>query len=302
MGGLVVPAVFAGLPFEVEILFAELDGTFPNHPANPIQPENLGDLRSRYWSAGSDIGLAFDGDADRVFLVDENAEPVSGSLTTAIVGAAMLEKYPGATILYNLICSHAVPEVITEHGGTPIRTRVGHSFIKAVMAETGAIFGGEHSGHYYFRDNFRADSGIIAALVVLEALSQGRSPLSVLRVPFERYSDSGEINTEVSEPAGAVGRGGRALPRAGRGDRRAGRADRRPRRLVVQPAALEHRAAPPAQRRGEDRARTRPPSRRGARRHPPACGEPGGMTRVVTTTKGVPNGARPATARRSRLS
>jgi phosphomannomutase len=205
MGGLIVPEVFAGLPFEIEILFAELDGTFPNHPANPIQVENLADLRSRILVTGSDVGLAFDGDADRVFLVDEKAEPVSGSLTTAIVSAAMLEKYPGSKILYNLICSHAVPEVITEHGGIPIRTRVGHSFIKAVMAETGAIFGGEHSGHYYFRENYRADSGIIAALVVLEALCKAGVPLSVLRVPFERYSDSGEINTEVSDPAALVG-------------------------------------------------------------------------------------------------
>jgi phosphomannomutase len=205
MGGLIVPEVFDGLPFELEILYPELDGSFPNHPANPIQVENLADLRSRILLDGSDVGLAFDGDADRVFLVDEKAEPVSGSTTTAIVSAAMLESHPGSKILYNLICSHAVPEVIIERGGIPIRTRVGHSFIKAVMAETGAIFGGEHSGHYYFRDNYRADSGIIAALVVLEALSKAGVPLSELRVPFERYSDSGEINTEVADPAGLVG-------------------------------------------------------------------------------------------------
>jgi len=205
MGGLIVPEVFAGLPFEVEILYPELDGSFPNHPANPIQVENLADLRARILQSGSDVGLAFDGDADRVFLVDEKAEPVSGSTTTAIVSAAMLESHPGSKILYNLICSHSVPEVIIERGGIPIRTRVGHSFIKAVMAETGAIFGGEHSGHYYFRDNYRADSGIIAALVVLEALSKAGVPLSELRVPFERYSDSGEINTEVADPAGLVG-------------------------------------------------------------------------------------------------
>ncbi len=140
-----------------------------------------------------------------MFLVDEKAEPISGSLTTAIVSVAMLERYPGSKILYNLICSHSVPEIIIEHGGVPIRTRVGHSFIKAVMAETGAIFGGEHSGHYYFRENYRADSGIIAALVVLEVLSKAGIPLSELRVPFERYSDSGEINTEVPDPAGLVG-------------------------------------------------------------------------------------------------
>jgi len=205
MGGLIVPSVFAGLPFELEILFPELDGSFPNHPADPIQLENLADLRARVLESRSDVGLAFDGDADRVFLIDELAQPLSGSLTTAIVSAAMLERHPGSKILYNLICSHAVPEVIRERGGVPIRTRVGHSFIKATMAETGAIFGGEHSGHYYFRDNFRADSGIIAALVVLEALSKAGLPLSELRKPFERYADSGEINTEVPDPVGLVG-------------------------------------------------------------------------------------------------
>ncbi|MGA3215465.1 MAG: phosphomannomutase/phosphoglucomutase [Acidimicrobiales bacterium] len=205
MGGLVVPRVFAGLPFELEILFGELDGSFPNHPANPIEVENLSDLRARILASHADVGLAFDGDADRVFLVDERGEPMSGSLTTAIVAATMLERFPGSKILYNLICSHAVPEIITERGGIPIRTRVGHSFIKAVMAETGAIFGGEHSGHYYFRDNYRADSGIIAALIVLEALSKATVPLSQLRLPYERYSDSGEINTEVPDPALLIG-------------------------------------------------------------------------------------------------
>jgi phosphomannomutase len=204
MGGLVVPRVFEGLPFELEVLYPELDGSFPNHPADPIQVKNLADLRARILESHADVGLAFDGDADRVFLVDEKAEPVSGSLTTAIVSAAMLEKYPGSKVLYNLICSHSVPEVIIERGGVPIRTRVGHSFIKAVMADTGAIFGGEHSGHYYFRENYRADSGIIAALVVLEAISTGGVPLSELRIPFERYSDSGEINTEVPDPVGLI--------------------------------------------------------------------------------------------------
>jgi phosphomannomutase len=200
MGGLIAPRVFAGLPYELEILFPDLDGSFPNHPADPIQIENLADLRARIRESHADVGLAFDGDADRVFIVDETGEPMSGSLTTSIVAATMLERRPGSTILYNLICSHAVPEIILERGGIPIRTRVGHSFIKAVMAETGAIFGGEHSGHYYFRDNYRADSGIIAAMVVLEALSKADVPLSKLRVPYERYSDSGEINTEVPEP------------------------------------------------------------------------------------------------------
>ncbi|MGH9006863.1 MAG: phosphomannomutase/phosphoglucomutase, partial [Acidimicrobiales bacterium] len=204
MGGLVAPLVFEPLPFDVTILFAELDGTFPNHPADPIQPENLVDLKAAVLEHRADVGLAFDGDADRVFLVDEQAEPVSGSLTTALVASAMLEKHPGATILYNLICSKVVPEVITEGGGKPVRTRVGHSFIKETMAETGAVFGGEHSGHYYFADNFRADSGIIAALVVLELMSKSGRPLSELLAPFRRYADSGEINTEVADPAGSV--------------------------------------------------------------------------------------------------
>jgi phosphomannomutase len=204
MGGLVAPKVFEGLPFQVDILFPELDGNFPNHPADPIQPENLVSLKAAVLSAGADVGLAFDGDADRVFLVDENAEPVSGSLTTALVASSMLDKYPGATILYNCICSRVVPEVIAEKGGVGVRTKVGHSYIKAIMAETGAVFGGEHSGHYYFRDNYRADSGIIAAMVVLELLSVTGKPLSELLQPFQRYAASGEINTTVDDPAQAV--------------------------------------------------------------------------------------------------
>ncbi len=204
MGGLVVPIVFERLPFSVEILFPELDGNFPNHPADPIQPENLVDLKAAVLEQGADIGLAFDGDADRVFLVDEKAEPVSGSLTTALVAASMLAKHPGETILYNLICSHVVPEVVTELGGKPMRTQVGHSIIKKVMAETGAVFGGEHSGHYYYRDNFRADSGIITALLVLELLSQSDQPLSEMLQPYQRYVDSGEINTTVTSPAATV--------------------------------------------------------------------------------------------------
>ncbi len=204
MGGLVVPIVFERLPFSVEILFPELDGTFPNHPADPIQPENLVALKGAVLAQGADIGLAFDGDADRVFLVDEKAEPVSGSLTTALVAASMLAKHPGETILYNLICSHVVPEVVTELGGKPVRTQVGHSIIKKVMADTGAVFGGEHSGHYYYRDNFRADSGIITALLVLELLSQSGQPLSEMLQPYKRYVDSGEINTTVTDPAATV--------------------------------------------------------------------------------------------------
>ncbi|MGH9081878.1 MAG: phosphomannomutase/phosphoglucomutase [Acidimicrobiales bacterium] len=204
MGGLVVPLVMDGLPFDVEILYPELDGSFPNHPADPIQPENLVDLKAAVLASGADVGLAFDGDADRVFLVDERAEPVSGSLTTALVAASMLEKHPGSTVLYNLICSHVVPEVIAELGGVGVRTRVGHSFIKEVMAETGAVFGGEHSGHYYFRDNFRADSGIITALVVLELMGKSGAPLSELLAPYRRYAGSGEVNTEVADPAATV--------------------------------------------------------------------------------------------------
>ncbi len=204
MGGLVVPIVFERLPFTVDILFPELDGNFPNHPADPIQPENLVALKAAVLEQGADIGLAFDGDADRVFLVDEKAQPVSGSLTTALVAASMLTKHPGETILYNLICSHVVPEVVTEMGGIPYRTQVGHSIIKKVMAETGAVFGGEHSGHYYYRDNFRADSGIITAVVVLELLSRSAQPLSEMLKPYQRYVDSGEINTTVADPAGTV--------------------------------------------------------------------------------------------------
>jgi len=211
MGGLVVPAVFEGLPFQLEILYQELDGNFPNHPADPIQPANLRDLQQRVLETGADVGLAFDGDADRCFLVDDKAQPVSGSTTTAIVAKAMLEKYPGSTILYNLICSKAVPEIIRENGGNPVKTRVGHSFIKAIMAETGAVFGGEHSGHYYFRDNYRADSGCIAALVVLEVVSKAGAPLSGIRRPFDRYAMSGEVNTEVKDPAATVERIGVAF-------------------------------------------------------------------------------------------
>jgi len=206
MGGLVVPKVFATLPFDLEVLYPELDGTFPNHPADPIQPENLRDLQARVKAVGADVGLAFDGDADRVFLVDDNAEPLSGSATTAIVAAGILEREPGATILHNLICSKAVPEVVRERGGTPIRTRVGHSFIKQTMAETGAAFGGEHSAHYYFRDNYRADSGSIAALVVLEQLCKAGVPLSELRKPFDRYAASGEINFRVEDPPAVIDR------------------------------------------------------------------------------------------------
>ena len=214
MGGLVVPAVFDGLPPVLDHLYPELDGTFPNHPADPLQPENQRDLQDRVLAIGADIGLAFDGDADRVFLVDENARPVSGSLTTAIIARLILERNPGATVLHNLICSRTVPEVIAEEGGTAVRTRVGHSYIKQVMAETGAVFGGEHSGHYYFRDNYRADSGLIAALVVLEALSRHPAGLSDLISSLDRYSASGELNTAVDDVAAVIERVAAAYPDA----------------------------------------------------------------------------------------
>ncbi|MGE0879787.1 MAG: phosphomannomutase/phosphoglucomutase [Acidimicrobiia bacterium] len=199
MGGLIVPKVFERLPFDLEVMYGELDGTFPNHPADPIQPENQRDLQARVSAVKADIGLAFDGDADRVFVVDENGRGLSGSTTTAMLATSILARNPGATILHNLICSKAVPEVIRENGGRPVRTRVGHSFIKAVMAETGAAFGGEHSAHYYFRDNYRADSGIIASMLVLEQICASGQPLSELRKPIERYADSGEINTKVAD-------------------------------------------------------------------------------------------------------
>ncbi|HET7236393.1 MAG TPA: phosphomannomutase/phosphoglucomutase [Actinomycetota bacterium] len=204
MGGLIVPAVFDRLPVTLVHLFPELDGTFPNHPADPIDPENQRDLKREVLARGADIGLAFDGDADRVFVVDERAEGVSGSEVTALVAGAMLEQHPGAPVVYNLICSWAVPEVIRERGGQPVRTRVGHSFIKQVMADTGAVFGGEHSGHYYFRDNYRADSGLIAAVVVLQQLSRADVPLSQVLEPFRRYRASGEINSRVGDQVGKV--------------------------------------------------------------------------------------------------
>jgi phosphomannomutase len=204
MGGLVVPAVFERLPVTLVHLFPELDGTFPNHPADPIDPANQEDLKREVVARQADVGLAFDGDADRVFVVDEKAEGVSGSEVTALVARAMLGREPGASIVHNLICSWAVPEVVREHGGTPIRTRVGHSFIKQVMAETGAAFGGEHSGHYYFRDNYGADSGLIAAVMVLEQLSIADAPLSSVLAPFRRYHASGEINSRVTDPPATI--------------------------------------------------------------------------------------------------
>jgi phosphomannomutase len=211
MGGLVMPAVMARLPVTLHHLYAELDGTFPNHPADPIDPENQRDLKAAVGAHGCDVGLAFDGDADRVFLVDERAEDVSGSILTALVARAMLRGEPGAKVVHNLICSWIVPETIRAEGGIPVRTRVGHSFIKQVMAETGAIFGGEHSGHYYFRANYRADSGLIAAVVALGELSAAERPLSEVLAPFRKYFDSGEINSRVDDQDGRIERVAEAL-------------------------------------------------------------------------------------------
>jgi phosphomannomutase len=207
MGGLVVPAVFDRLDMiDMEIMYGELDGTFPNHPADPIQPANQRDLQARVVAGGFDVGLAFDGDADRVFLVDELGRTMSGSTTTAILAKVFLRRHPGATILYNLISSRAVREVIAENGGTGMRTKNGHSYMKGVMADTGAVFAGEHSGHYYFADNYRADSGLIAALVVLEEMSRTGLPLSKLRESVERYANSGEINTQVKDISAVIAR------------------------------------------------------------------------------------------------
>ncbi|MEY2968485.1 MAG: hypothetical protein RIQ64_1112 [Actinomycetota bacterium] len=213
MGGLVVPAVFERLPqMTLEVMYPELDGTFPNHPADPIQPANQKDLQARVVSGNFDIGLAFDGDADRVFVVDEAGVGMSGSTTTALLAAAVLRSNPGATIIHNLICSRTVAEVIAEGGGKAVRSKVGHSYIKQLMAETGAVFGGEHSAHYYFLDNYRADSGLIAAMFVIAELSRAGKPLSEVRAPFDRYAASGEINTQVDDPAAVIERVAAAFP------------------------------------------------------------------------------------------
>ncbi|MEV5824309.1 phosphomannomutase/phosphoglucomutase [Spirillospora sp. NPDC052242] len=204
MGGHTVPSVFEGLPLDLVPMYFELDGTFPNHEANPIEPENLRDLQAKVRETGADIGLAFDGDADRCFVVDERGEIVSPSAVTALVATRELAKHPGSSIVHNLITSAAVPEIIAEHGGTPVRTRVGHSFIKQTMAETGAVFGGEHSAHFYFRDFWFADSGMLAALHVLAALGRQDGPLSELLGEYTRYVASGEINSEVDDQAAAA--------------------------------------------------------------------------------------------------
>jgi phosphomannomutase len=201
MGGYTVPVVLADLPITVVPMYFELDGSFPNHEANPLDPANLVDLQAAVRERGADAGLAFDGDADRVFVVDERGEPVSPSAITALVAVRELAKGRGTTIIHNLITSSAVPEIVREHGGEPVRTRVGHSFIKAEMARTDAVFGGEHSAHYYFRDFWRADTGMLAALHVLAALGEQSRPLSELTAAFSRYVASGEINSSVDDAA-----------------------------------------------------------------------------------------------------
>ena len=202
MGGYTVPAVFAELPFEIVPMYFELDGSFPNHEANPLDPANLVDLQKRVLDEGADLGLAFDGDADRCFVIDERGEPVSPSAITALVAVRELAKAPGSAIIHNLITSKAVPEIVAEHGGRAVRTRVGHSFIKQTMADADAVFGGEHSAHYYFRDFWRADTGMLAALHVLAALAEIDGPMSALMEQYSRYAASGEINSTVADAAG----------------------------------------------------------------------------------------------------
>ena len=204
MVGVVLPSVFDRLPAKLSGLYLEPDGTFPNHPADPLNPENLRDLLALMGEERPDLGVAFDGDADRAFFVDDRLQPLSGSTTTAIIAAWYLRREPGATIVHNLITSRAVPESVERAGGIPIKTRVGHSFIKQVMAKTGAAFGGEHSGHYYFRDNYRADSGMLAMLILMQVMSEDGRPLSELRREFEPYRASGEINMHVSDQQAAL--------------------------------------------------------------------------------------------------
>ena len=210
MAGYTVPAVLGDakldpLPLSIVPLYFELDGTFPNHEANPLEPKNLVDLQAAVVEHAADLGLAFDGDADRCFVIDEQGAPVSPSAITALVASRELAKHPGGIVIHNLITSRAVPEIIAEHGGQPLRSRVGHSFIKAEMARTGAIFGGEHSAHYYFRDFWGADTGMLAAMHVLAALGGAKEPLSEIAGAYERYASSGEINSTVTDQHAKLG-------------------------------------------------------------------------------------------------
>ena len=206
VGGVVLPALFDRIAAGLTGLYLDPDGTFPNHHPDPLRPENLRDLEALMRRSRFALGVAFDGDADRAFFIDDQVNPLPGSTVTAMVAAWFLEREPGAHIVHNLICSRAVAETIVARGGIPVRTRVGHSYIKAVMAETGAVFGGEHSGHYYFRDNYRADSGVLAMLVLLRLISEDGRPLSAIRTEFERYAQSGEINLEVADQSAAIER------------------------------------------------------------------------------------------------
>jgi phosphomannomutase len=204
VAGVAVPGVFERIPAELTGLYLEPDGEFPNHHPDPLRPENLRDLEELMRRESPDLGVAFDGDADRAFFIDDNLCPLPGSTVTAMVASWFLRKNPGAPIVHNLICSRAVPEAVRAAGGTPVRTRVGHSFIKAVMKDTDAVFGGEHSGHYYFRDNYRADSGILTMLVLLQVMSEDGRPLSEMRTEFEPYAQSGEINLAVADQTAAT--------------------------------------------------------------------------------------------------
>jgi phosphomannomutase len=199
MAGHMVPAVLGGLPVELIPLYFELDGTFPNHEANPLEPKNLLDCQARVRDTGADLGLAFDGDADRCFFIDETGEPVPPSAIIGLIAARELARHPGSAIVHNVITSAAAVEIIREHGGQPVRSRVGHSYMKALMAEHDAVFGGEHSGHYYFRDFWRADTGMLAALHVLAALGGQQQPMSELTASYTRYVASGEINTQADD-------------------------------------------------------------------------------------------------------
>jgi len=214
MAGVAIHQVFDRIEATLDGLYLEPDGTFPNHPADPLVPENLEDLKVLMASGGHDLGVAFDGDADRAFFLDDQGESVSGSTVTSLIARRMLEDNPGASVVHNLITSKSVPEIVTEAGGKPVRTRVGHSFIKQVMAETGAVFGGEHSGHYYFKDNYRADSGMLAMLFLLEVVSRDGRPLSQIRSDVERYAGSGEINFTVDDAETAMERVQSAFPDA----------------------------------------------------------------------------------------
>ena len=199
MAGETVPHVFKHLPCQVIPLYFELDGSFPNHPASPIEPENMIDLQAAVRKHQCDLGVAFDGDADRMFIVDEKGDLIDGSTVTALVALNTLKRYPGSRILYNLICSRSVPELIAKNGGIPIRSQVGHSLIKKTMREEDIEFGGEHSGHFYFKQNWYADSGMIALMECLELFSESGKTVSETIAPIDTRFRSGEINSTVKD-------------------------------------------------------------------------------------------------------